>query len=118
MTLQFSGNQLSRFLASRTSFIRRKSSSAIVSGVPVATLMTVNGLIGPEVQWKVRWFCPHFLSASAEVIIKSHLPLDQVAQSPIQPGLKHFHGGGRHNFSGQSVPVPLHPHSKEFFPYI
>ena len=43
---------------------------------------------------------------------QGHLPLDQVAQSPVQPGLEHFQGGGSHNFSGQ--PLSHHPHSKEF----
>ncbi|KAK4821804.1 hypothetical protein QYF61_003833 [Mycteria americana] len=40
---------------------------------------------------------------------QGQLPLDQVAQSPMQPGLEHFQGWGIHNFSGQSVPVPHHP---------
>jgi len=31
---------------------------------------------------------------------QGHLKLDQVAQSPIQPGLERFQGGGIHNFSG------------------
>jgi len=44
---------------------------------------------------------------------QGHLPLDQVAQSPIQPGLELFHGGGIHDFSGQPAPVPHHPHSKK-----
>jgi len=44
---------------------------------------------------------------------QGHLPLDQVAQSPIQRGLQQFQGGGIHDFSGQPVPVPHHPHSKE-----
>ncbi|KAK4822067.1 hypothetical protein QYF61_009328 [Mycteria americana] len=39
--------------------------------------------------------------------MQGHLPLDQVAQSPIQPGLKHFQGGAIHNFSGQPVPAPF-----------
>jgi len=30
---------------------------------------------------------------------QGHLPLDQVAQSPIQPGLDHCQGGGSHSFS-------------------
>jgi len=47
-----------------------------------------------------------------------HLPLDQVAQSPTQPGLEHFQGGGSHNFSGQPVPEPYHPHRKKFLPYV
>ncbi|EOA97032.1 hypothetical protein Anapl_17450, partial [Anas platyrhynchos] len=38
-----------------------------------------------------------------------HLPLDQVAQSPIQPGLEHLQGWGTHSFSGQPVPVPHNP---------
>jgi len=49
---------------------------------------------------------------------QGHFPLDQVAQSHIQPGLEHFQGGGTHSFSGQPVPSPHHPHSKEFLPYI
>jgi len=49
---------------------------------------------------------------------QGHLPLGQVAQSPVQPGLGHFQGGGIHSFSGQPVPVPHHPHRKEFLPYI
>ena len=40
---------------------------------------------------------------------QGHLLLDQVAQSPIQPGLEHFQGGGTHNFSRQPVPVPHQP---------
>jgi len=47
-----------------------------------------------------------------------HLPLDWGAQSPIQPGLEDCQGGGSHNSSGQPVPLPHHPHSKEFLPYI
>ena len=45
---------------------------------------------------------------------RGHLPLDQVAQSPIQPGLEHFQGAGIHNFSRQLVPVPHNTHGKEF----
>ncbi|KAK4807117.1 hypothetical protein QYF61_018458 [Mycteria americana] len=47
-----------------------------------------------------------------------YLPLDQVAQSPVQPGLEHFQGGGIHSFCGQPVPVPHHPHGKKFLPNI
>lgn len=46
------------------------------------------------------------------------LPLDQVAQDPIQPVLQNFQGWDIHHFSGQHVPVPQHPHNKEFLPYI
>ncbi|NXN59955.1 POGZ protein, partial [Rynchops niger] len=42
---------------------------------------------------------------------QGHLPLDQVAQSPIQPGLKTFQGWGFHPRSGQPVPVSHHPHA-------
>lgn len=45
-------------------------------------------------------------------------PLDQVAQSPIQPGLQHFREWSIHSFSGQSVPVPLRPLNKELLPGI
>ena len=34
---------------------------------------------------------------------QGHLPLDQVAHSPIQPGLECFQGGGIHNLTGQPV---------------
>ncbi|KAK4812888.1 LOW QUALITY PROTEIN: hypothetical protein QYF61_024244 [Mycteria americana] len=44
-----------------------------------------------------------------------HLQLDQVAQSPTQPGLEHFQGWGIHSFSGQPVPVPHHLIVKSFF---
>jgi len=40
---------------------------------------------------------------------QGHLPLDRVAQIPIQPDLEHFQGGGIHSFSGQPVTVPHHP---------
>jgi len=49
---------------------------------------------------------------------QGHLPPDQVAESPVQPGLEHCQGGGSHSFSGQPVPVPHHPHGKEFHPNI
>jgi len=49
---------------------------------------------------------------------QGHLPLDQLAQSSIQPGLEHFHGGGRHTFSGKPVPVFHRPHGEEFLPNI
>jgi len=49
---------------------------------------------------------------------QGHLPPDQVAQSSIQPGLEHCQGGGSHSFSGQSLPVPHHPHGEEFLPNI
>jgi len=49
---------------------------------------------------------------------QGHIPLDQVAQSSIQPGLEHCQGGGSHSFSGQPVPVPHHPTGEEFLPNI
>jgi len=49
---------------------------------------------------------------------QGHLPPDQVAQSPVQPGLEHCQGEGSHSFSGQPVPVPHHRHGKEYLPYI
>uniref|UniRef100_A0A672TM59 Uncharacterized protein n=1 Tax=Strigops habroptila TaxID=2489341 RepID=A0A672TM59_STRHB len=44
---------------------------------------------------------------------QGHLPLDQVAPSPVQPGLEHCQGWGSHSFSGQPVPGPHHPHREE-----
>jgi len=46
-----------------------------------------------------------------------HLPPDQAAQSPIQPGLGHCQGGGSHSFSGQPGPGPHHPHGEELLSY-
>jgi len=49
---------------------------------------------------------------------QGHLQLDQVAQSPIQPGLECFQGWGLQCLSGQPVLVFHHPRGKKFFPYI
>jgi len=46
------------------------------------------------------------------------LQLDQVAQSPVWPGLGCFQGWGISHLSGQSGPVPHHPQCKTFFPSI
>jgi len=47
---------------------------------------------------------------------QGYLPLDQAAQSSIQPGLEHCQGGGSHSFFGQPVPVFHCPHGEEFLP--
>ncbi|KAK4822675.1 hypothetical protein QYF61_019042 [Mycteria americana] len=52
---------------------------------------------GLEGTLKIIWF-------QAPCHGQGHLPLDQVAQSPIQPGLEHFQGWDIHSFSGQPVP--------------
>ena len=44
--------------------------------------------------------------------------LDQVAHSPIQPGLEHLQARGIHNLSGQPVPAPHHSPWKELPPNI
>ena len=49
---------------------------------------------------------------------QGHIPLDQVAQSPIQPDLECFQAWGLHYLSGQPIPVFYHPHSKKILPYI
>jgi len=49
---------------------------------------------------------------------QGHLPLDQVAQSPIQPDLECFQGWSLHYLSGQPVPGFHHPHCKKCLPYI
>ncbi|KAK4823976.1 hypothetical protein QYF61_008595 [Mycteria americana] len=48
---------------------------------------------------------------------QGHLQLDQVAQSPVQPGLECFQGWSIYHLSGQPVPVFHHPQCKEFLPY-
>ncbi|XP_048819769.1 uncharacterized protein LOC125701581 [Lagopus muta] len=47
-----------------------------------------------------------------------HTHSDQVAQDPVQPGLKHVQGRGIHNLPGQPVPGPNHSPSKELPPNI
>lgn len=47
---------------------------------------------------------------------QGHLPPDQFAQRPIQPGFEHLQGWGIHNLFKQPVPVPHNPHSEEFPP--
>ena len=49
---------------------------------------------------------------------QGHLQLDQVAQSPIQPGLEYFQGWGIYHLSGKPIPVFHHPHCKKFLPSI
>ncbi|XP_061317325.1 keratinocyte-associated protein 3 isoform X2 [Pezoporus flaviventris] len=49
---------------------------------------------------------------------QGHLPIDQVAPSPVQPGLEHCQGWGSHSFSGQPVPGPHHPHREKLLPHI
>jgi len=49
---------------------------------------------------------------------QGHLQLDQVAQSPVQPGLECFQGWGLHYLSGQPVPVFHQPHGKKFLSYV
>ena len=44
------------------------------------------------------------LGALSKCLKHWHLPLDQVAQSPIQPGLEHFQGGGIGYTSRKPVP--------------
>ena len=49
---------------------------------------------------------------------QGHLQLDQVAQSPIQPGLECFQEWGICHLRGQPVPGFHYPHCKKFLPYI
>jgi len=60
---------------------------------------------------KIIWFQPPCHE-------QGRLPLDQVAQSSILPGLEHFQGGGSHSFSAQPVPLFHHHHGEEFLPHI
>jgi len=47
---------------------------------------------------------------------QGHLHPDQVAQSPVQPGLECFQGWGISHLSEQPLPGFHHPHSNEFLP--
>ena len=49
---------------------------------------------------------------------QGHPPLDQVAQSPVQPDLECFQGWSIYHLSGQPVPLFFHPHCKKFLRYI
>lgn len=46
---------------------------------------------------------------------QGYLPLDQVAQDLIQPGLQHCQVWSIHNPLRHSIPLSHHPHSKKFF---
>ena len=47
---------------------------------------------------------------------QGHLPLDQVAQSPVQPDLECSQGWGIHHLSGKPLPVSHHSCRKKFLP--
>lgn len=47
-----------------------------------------------------------------------HLSLDQVTQSPIQPGCEHIQGWSIHNSSEQSVALPHHPQESAWTLYV
>ncbi|NXG46609.1 FOXP4 protein, partial [Psilopogon haemacephalus] len=49
---------------------------------------------------------------------QGHLPLEQVTQGLIQPGLEHLQGGSSHNLPRQPGPVSHHPHCEELPPNI
>jgi len=49
---------------------------------------------------------------------QGHLPLDQIAQSPIQPGFERLQEGSIPNFDRQAILGPHHSHSEEFLPNI
>ena len=44
---------------------------------------------------------------------QGHLPLDQVAQRPIQPDIECLQAWGIYHLSGQPVPVSHHPYHKK-----
>ena len=50
--------------------------------------------------------------------VQGRQPLDQAAQSHIQPGLECLQGWGIHNLLGQPVPVRHHPLSEKLPPNI
>ena len=54
--------------------------------------------------WVEKDFKDHLVQLPCHV--QGHLPLDQVAQSPVIPGLEHVQGWGIHTFSGQLIPPP------------
>jgi len=78
------------------------------STVPLLAIIEWFGLEGTLM---IIWFHPLCHG-------QGYLPLDQAAQSSIQPGLGHCQGGGSHSFSGQPGPVFHHPHGEEFLPNI
>ena len=49
---------------------------------------------------------------------QGYLLLDQVAQSPVQPGLECFQGWGFYHLSGQPLPMFHHLHHKTFVPFV
>lgn len=74
-----------------------------------------------EIEWNPRVvLVERHLKAKFQPLAMAQrdISLDQVAQDPIQPVLQQFQGWNVHHFSGKRVPVPQHPHNKEFLPYI
>jgi len=67
-----------------------------------------------ESQNGLGWKGPLRSSSTTPCYRQGPLPLDQVAQRPILPGLEHLQGWVTHSFSWQPVPVPYHPLRKEF----
>ena len=49
---------------------------------------------------------------------QGHLPLGQVAPSPVQAGLEHCQPWGSHSFCGQRGPGPRQPPSPEFLAHL
>ena len=88
--------------------------------IPGLVMLPKNGSSLPPAQAQsqiIEWFG---LEGTLKIISfhppchgQGHLPPDQVAQSPIRPGLEHCQGGGSHSFSGQPIPVPHLPHSED-----
>ena len=62
----------------------------------------------------IEWFVFGPRDYNRSAVGKGYLPLDFVGQSPTQPGLEYLQGWGIHSFSGQPVPGPHCPLSKEF----
>jgi len=101
--LRWSGQHLSLHSSKASRRLLRLGTQICVCG---HRIMEWFGLEGAS---KTIWFQPPCHR-------QGHLPPDQSAEGPIQPGLEHCQGGGSHSFSGQPGPGPHHPHCIEFLP--
>ena len=60
--------------------------------------------------WVGRDHYDHLVAALC--YMQGHIPLDQIAQSPTQPGLECFQGGGIHNLTVNTTCSSVSPPSE------
>jgi len=64
--------------------------------------------------WLGRDLRDQIPSSLPQIVLPTTKSVDQIAQGPVHPGLKHHQGWGIHSLSGQPVPAPQHLSCEEF----